>query len=262
MAVCNSTSAWWTISSWIFSSGTPAFLSHCTEDPAVVYRPGCFLAVIEARGGHRPQPFTSIAAHIAVASVGITTGEFATAIAGLERAQSLCERGDFPVQRLAVLARLGYAYVFTGRLAEGLGLLEEAAAHVDRVDGFWRTLFLCWLAEGYLVAGRVDDAARAAERAQGLAPDNMPGTRAWTTWLAGEIASHGARTERAAEHYRDAAAADRLELRVLRARCHLSLGRFQRAAGDPRARAELRAMDAFRAMGSRYWLSTAESEVG
>ncbi len=210
------------------------------------------------------QPFTSIAAHIAVASVGITTGEFASAIARLERAQSLCERGDFPVQRLAVLARLGYAYLFTGRLADGLVLLEEAATHVDRVDSFWRPLFLCWLGEGYLVGGRVDDAARAAERARALSPDNMPGTRAWTAWLAGEIAWHGARTERAAEHYRDAAAsADRLELRVLRARCHLSLGRLQRAAGDPRARAELRAaMDAFRAMGSRYWLSTAESEVG
>ena len=210
------------------------------------------------------QPFTSIAAQIAVASVAITAGGFTTAIAGLERARSLCERGDFPVQRLAVLARLGYAYVFTGRLAEGLVLMEEAAAHVDRVDGFWRPLFLCWLAEGYLVAGRVDDAARAAERAQGLSPDNMPGTRAWTAWLAGEIASHGARTERAAEHYRDAAAAaDRLELRVLRARCHLSLGRLHRAAGDPRAPAELRAaVDAFRAMGSPYWLSIAESEVG
>jgi hypothetical protein len=115
-----------------------------------------------------------------------------------------------------------------------------------------------------LVAGRVDDAARAAERAQGLSPDNMPGTRAWKSWLAGEIASHGPRTERAAEHYRDAAAgAERLELRVLRARCHLSLGRLHRAAGDPRARAELSAaVDAFRAMGSPDWLSIAESEVG
>ena len=215
------------------------------------------------------QPFTAIAAQIAVAGVALAAGEFEAAIAGLEWARALSERGDFPVQRLAVLARLGYAYVFTGRLTEGLALLEEAAAQVDRVDGFWRPRMLCWLAEGYLVGGRLEDAARATERAQRLAADSIPEARAWITWLAGEIASHGARTERtalerAAEHYRDAAAAaDRLELRVLRARCHLSLGRLHRAAGDPRAPAELSAaVDAFRAMGSRYWLTIAESEVG
>jgi DNA-binding SARP family transcriptional activator len=209
------------------------------------------------------QPFTSIAVHIAVASVAITAGEFEKAIVGLETARVLCERGDFPVQRLAVMARLGYAYIFTGRLDEGLRLLETAAADIDRIDGFWRPRVLGWLAEGYLASARAEDAARVAARAQQLAADNMPANRAWTTWLAGEVASHGGHTERAAQHYRDAAAiADRLELWFLRARCHLSLARLYRAAGDPGAGAELvSARTAFRAMGSAYWLSIAEAEA-
>jgi tetratricopeptide (TPR) repeat protein len=207
------------------------------------------------------QPFTLVAAHIAVASAAISMGDFVNAITGLERARSLCERGDLPVQRIAVVARLGYAYVLTGRLADGLALLEEAAAQLDRIDGFWRPRFLGWLAEGYLVGGRVHDAARVAERAQELSPNKMPANQAWMAWLAGEVASHDGRIEQAAGHYRDAAAiADRLELRFLRARCHLSLGRLYRSAGDRRARAELSAAaDAFRAMGSGYWLAVTES---
>jgi tetratricopeptide (TPR) repeat protein len=209
------------------------------------------------------QPFTSIAVHLAAAGVAITAGEFGNAIAGLEAARVLCEGGDFPVQRLAVLARLGYAYIFTGRLGEGLRLLEETAADIDRIDGFWRPRVLGWLAEGYLAAGRTEDAARVAAHAQQLSPENMPANRAWTTWLAGEVASHGAHTERAAQHYRDAAAiAERLELRFLRARCHLSLARLYRAAGDPRATAERDgSVEAFRAMGSAYWSSVARASV-
>ena len=209
------------------------------------------------------QPFTSIAVHLAAAGVAITAGEFGNAIAGLEAARVLCEGGDFPVQRLAGLARLGYAYIFTGRLGEGLRLLEETAADIDRIDGFWRPRVLGWLAEGYLAAGRTEDAARVAAHAQQLSPDNMPANRAWTTWLAGEVASHGAHTERAAQYYRDAAAiAERLELRFLRARCHLSLARLYRAAGDPRATAERDgSVEAFRAMGSAHWSSVARASV-
>jgi tetratricopeptide (TPR) repeat protein len=210
------------------------------------------------------QPFTSIAAHLAVANVYIAAGEFAKAIAGLERARSLCDPGDFPVQRIALLARLGYAYAFNGPLADGLALLEEASQQVDRIDRFWQPRLLGWLSEGYLLAGRVEDAARVAERARKLTPRNAPGVRAWMLRLAGEVTSPGAHVdvERAAGHYREAAAlAEALELRLLRAHCHLGLGRLYRLAGDPRARAELSsAVDGFRAMGVAYWLSIAESE--
>jgi hypothetical protein len=83
--------------------------------------------------------------------------------------------------------------------------------------------------------------------------------------LAGEVASHGDQVdvERAARHYREAAAhADALELRLLRAHCHLGVSRLYRSAGDPRARLELSAaVDAFRAMGVAYRLSIADSEL-
>jgi tetratricopeptide (TPR) repeat protein len=210
-------------------------------------------------------PFTAIAAHLAVASVSLAAGEFAQAIAGLERARSLCERGDFPVQRNVVLARLGYAYLFSERLADGLALLEEATQHVERIDRFWQPRLLGWLSEGYLLAGRVEDAARVAERAHAITPANAAGVRAWMMRLAGEVASYGDHVdvEGAAGHYRESAAlAEALEMRLLRAHCHLGLGRLYRSAGDSRARAELgAAADAFRAMGVAFWRSIAESEL-
>jgi tetratricopeptide (TPR) repeat protein len=211
------------------------------------------------------QPFTSIAAHIAVAGVYLAAGEFSRAIAGLERAHSLCERGDFPVQRITVLARLGYAYAFSDRPVEGLALLEEGAQHIDRIDGFWRPRILGWLGETYLKAGRVKDASRVAERAAAITPPNAPIARAWTMRLAGDVASHGEHVdvERAARLYEDAAAlADTLDLGFLLARCALGLGQLYRSAGDPRAREHLSAAtDAFRAMDLAYWLSLAESEL-
>lgn len=211
------------------------------------------------------QPFTTIAAHIGVATMRIAGGEFADAIVGLERARALCDRGDFGLARVAIEARLGSAYALSGRLAEGLSLLEDAARHVDRVDGFWRPRLLGWLAEAYLLDGRVDDAARIAEHAAGITPPNAPISRAWTIRLAAEVASHGASSERhrAIEHYRDAAElAETLELRLVRAHCHLGLGRLYRMAGDARAREELSsAIDAFDAMGVAYWRATAESEA-
>ena len=210
-------------------------------------------------------PFTSIAAYLAMASVSIAGGEFAKAITRLERARSLCDGGDFPVQRVSALARLGYAYVRTGRLVDGLGLLEGAAQHVDRIDGYWRPTLLGWLSEGYLLAGRVEDAARVADRAQTLTPGNAPSVRASMLRLAAEVASHSAQVDvdRAAGLYREAAAlADALDLRLLRAHCHLGLGRLYRSAGDPRGRVELSAaVDAFRSMGVAYLLSIAESEL-
>ena len=211
------------------------------------------------------QPFTTIAAYLAMAYVSTAAGDFATAITQLERARSLCDGGDFPVQRVSTLARLGYVYVRSGRLGEGLALLEEAAQHVDRIDGFWRPTFLGWLSEGYLLAGRMEDAARVADRARTLTPRNAPSVRASMLRLAAENASHGVRVdvEHAAGLYREAAAlADVLDLRLLRAHCHLGLGRLYQSAGDPRGRVELSAaVEAFRSMGVAHWLSIAESQL-
>src|SRR5207247_5180963 len=104
----------------------------------------------------------TLAAHRAVGGGRIAAGDFEAAAAGLERARALSQRGDFPVQHVSVLARLGYAQAFSGRLAEGLALLEEAARHVESIDGFWRPRFLGWLAEAYLAAGRLDEAVAVA----------------------------------------------------------------------------------------------------
>ena len=104
-----------------------------------------------------------------------------------------------------------------------------------------------------------------AQRARSVTPASAPVSRAWALRLAGEVASHDKHVEvqRAAGHYREAAAvADRLELRLLRAHCHLGLGRLYRSAREPGARAELAAaVGAFRAMRVGYWVAVAESEL-
>jgi len=210
-------------------------------------------------------PFTSIAAYIAAASVSTAAGEFALAISRLERALAMTERGDFPVQRISARARLGYAYLRDDRRGEGLALLEDAVQEIDRVDGFWRPRVLGWLSEGHLLGGRVDEAARIAERAMAITPPNARSVRAWMLRLAADIASHPSQADedRAAGLYREAATlADALELRLLRAHCHLGLGRLYRSAGDARAKGELsEAIGAFRAMDTAYWRSIAESEL-
>ena len=211
-------------------------------------------------------PFTSIAAYLASSSVRLAAGEFAVAIPLLQRVLAMAERGDFLVQRISARARLGYAYLFDDRRAEGLELLEDAVQEIDRVDGFWRPRILGWLGEGYLLAGRVDEAVGIAERAMAITPPYARIVRAWMLRLTADVASHTtpAGAERAAELYREAAAlANALELRPLRAHCHLGLGRLFRSTGDQRAKAELsEAVGAFRAMKTAYWASIAESELG
>jgi class 3 adenylate cyclase/tetratricopeptide (TPR) repeat protein len=211
-------------------------------------------------------PFTSIAAYVAVASVSAAAGEFANAIVRLERARSLCERGDFVIQRISVQARLGYAYLFSERLTEGVALLEEAAQHVDRIDAFWRPRLLAWLSEGYLLSERLDDAAREAARAMAITPPNAPSVRGWMLRLAGDVGSHGEQVdvERATGYYRDAVSlADALELHLLRAHCHLGLGKLYRRTGKREQAQEhlTTATTMYREMEMPFWLGEAKADA-
>jgi tetratricopeptide (TPR) repeat protein len=158
----------------------------------------------------------------------------------VERAATFLEailpqvRSNLSIYISRVGSTLGSTYLLTGRTAEALPLLEEAAAH-DRSIGFLHghSLVLALLAQGYLRAGRLDDADRTAGEALALARKlGERGWEAWTLYVLGERAAEQSAGE-AAGHYRAALAlATELGMRPLRAHCHRGLGRVLGAAAE------------------------------
>lgn len=126
---------------------------------------------------------------------------------------------------------LGYGYVLSGRVGDGVKLLEEAAAAFEAVGmRVYSALVAVHLAEGYLAAGRLADARAAGERAFALADQReQRGMRAYALRFLGEASSHPDSTDlaRSEDCYRRALLeAEELGMRPLEARCHLGLGRL------------------------------------
>jgi tetratricopeptide (TPR) repeat protein len=123
---------------------------------------------------------------------------------------------------------------------------------------------LHYLAEGYLLAGRPDEAKRTADQALELAREREErGFEAWALRLQAEIAATATSIGEVAEtRYREAMAlATELEMRPLVAHCHLGLGKLYRRTGD-RAKADDHlntAMTMYREMGMTFWLEQAEA---
>ncbi|PYM92439.1 MAG: hypothetical protein DME04_15475 [Candidatus Rokuibacteriota bacterium] len=179
----------------------------------------------------------------------------------LERAVALLEpililaRGDLGVYVSRIASTLGSAYLFLGRTAEALTLLEQAADH-GRAIGFLHghSLVLALLAEGYLRAGRLDDASRTAAEALELArKQGERGWEAWTLRLLGELDCERSAADAATRYGEALALAVELGMRPLQAHCRRGL------AGVIQARSELSAAIAlYREMGMTFWLRRAE----
>src|SRR5262249_51526085 len=148
----------------------------------------------------------------------------------LERAVELCRATPSPALLDVSATWLGYAYALSGRLPEGVALLEEAVADPGTTGGANHPLFLAHLGEAHLLAGRPGEALAGARRALDLAHRQKErGNEAWVLRLLGEIAAHAdpPDVKSAEEHYRQALArADELGMRPLAAHCHLGLGKL------------------------------------
>jgi tetratricopeptide (TPR) repeat protein len=193
-------------------------------------------------------------------------GDFAGAIAPLERGLDLCRTGEVPWLLHDFAWALGAAYHVTGRRAEGIGLMENAArAYAQRVVPLvaWRGRVGA-LGEAYLLAGRPADATRIAQ--DGLAAARQRGERGVegrVLRLLGDIAAHPDRFEFdvAQAHYRQALSlAEELGLRPLVAHCHLGLGKLYRRMGKPHQAAEhlTPAATMFGEMDMPHWREQAE----
>ncbi|HEX7216281.1 MAG TPA: adenylate cyclase, partial [Methylomirabilota bacterium] len=160
---------------------------------------------------------------------------------------------------------LGIAYVLSGRHAEGLALLERS---VEPLFPPRAGSILCRrLGEGYLLAGRRDDALVWATSALDHARRRgARGDEAWARLLLGDVlaAPAAAEADEALGHYERARAqADALGMLPLLARCHVALGRWYGRAGEvPRARTALsHAAGLTRSMDLGIWRAEAEAAL-
>ena len=162
-------------------------------------------------------------------------------------------------------SHLGCAYALSGRLREGVALIEEALADPEATGTTCHPLFLAYLGEAHLLAGRRDDAAAVARRALDLVHRQKErGNEAWVLRLLGDIAAHAdpPDPESAEGYYVQALArANELGMRPLVAHCNLGLAKLYRAIKDDvKADKQLiTAVTMYREMEMRFWLEEAKA---
>jgi tetratricopeptide (TPR) repeat protein len=216
------------------------------------------------------QPFSLVMAHLWLGRIYLLRGVLPVAVRLLERGVEIAERRHLGGWgRDAPGAALGYGLALSGRVADALTLLEgavESAATARNFGGL--SLFITWLGEAYLLAGRIEDGAAAAQRALTLARRHGErGAEAWALRLVGETASRPNRLDVAtAEVHRGAAKAlaSELGMRPLVAHCHLGLGTLYRRTGKQQEAQEhlTTAATMYRGMDMRFYFEQAEVEMG
>jgi tetratricopeptide (TPR) repeat protein len=163
---------------------------------------------------------------------------------------------------------LGHVYTLSGRIADGLALLEDAVRLHESVGfAYYHSLIVAYLAEAYLLAGRLDEARACGDKALKLARERGErGFEAWCLRSLGEIAAHAdpPDLEPAMERYDQALArAEELGMRPLVAHCHLGLGKLHRRTGQShQAHAHLADATAiYRDLDMQFWLQEAAAEM-
>jgi predicted ATPase/class 3 adenylate cyclase len=209
-----------------------------------------------------------ILAYRSLGFVALQRGAIPQAIPPLERAVELCRAAQVRNFFDITAAHLGYAYALSGRLTEGVTLMEEALADPEATGTICHPLLLAYLGEAHLLAGRQDDAVAVARRAFDLVHRQTErGNEAWVLRLLGDIAAHAdpPDPESAEGHYTQALArAAELAMRPLAAHCHFGLGKLFHRTDDRAKAAEHLTIAAtmYREMDMGFWLERAEAELG
>jgi class 3 adenylate cyclase/tetratricopeptide (TPR) repeat protein len=211
--------------------------------------------------------YSEVWARFGLGYAHLRQGNFAAASRVLEPGLASCRGMEIRVALPFVAACLGCAYLWSGRAAPAVQLLEEAdnAFTTTRMLGF-RSLFLPFLGEAYLILGRNAEAREQAEQAVALARSHpMRGWEAWGLKALGDIQAYKpAGVEQAADTYQHTLAfATDLGLRPLVAHCHFGLGKVY---GQTSRRKEARehftsATTMYGEMDMQFWLERAEVEM-
>ena len=214
-------------------------------------------------------PFILIDACYGVSVVYLRQGDVQRAIPVLERGMGLCQDWHIPVLLPPMATALGLAYALEGCIAAGLALVEHGVEQEVAGDRPRRrlALFVTYLSEAYLLAGRLEEARQRAMQAVDLARQyQQRGNQAWALWLLGESTARQAspEVEPAADYYRQALAlAEELGMRPLQAHCHHGLGTlYLKISRLEPAHTELSAaVTLYRAMAMTFWLPQAEAAL-
>jgi class 3 adenylate cyclase/tetratricopeptide (TPR) repeat protein len=200
--------------------------------------------------------------------VFLLQGDLPKAFPVLERGLRVCQAAHLPLLFPRLASALGVAYTQSGRLAEGLALLEQAVEQSAAMRiVYMHALWLIHLSEGYRLAGRLEEATPIAMRALELARAHQErGHQSYALHLLGNIAAYWEppEVEPAKTHYRQALAlAEELGMRPLEAHCHLCLGTLYAKTGRrEQAHTELSAaITLYRTMDMTFWLPQAEAAL-
>jgi tetratricopeptide (TPR) repeat protein len=228
-------------------------------------------ALARAREGvalaEEPQhPWSLAGAYMTVGFVLLSRGHLDEAAPALDRGIAFSREMDLTAWLPMLLCARGMAHARGGQVVDGMLMLEEGVRRAGALRILSRqALRLAWLAEAYLLAGRVDGAADAAAQSFQLASQHAEqGYAAMAVRMLGESAAQAGQATRAAEHYADGLARARaLQMRPLEALCQLGLGELGRGPGDGAVAKErlVRALELLREMDMRYWLPRAEAEL-
>ena len=213
-------------------------------------------------------PWSLTQACLGLGGVLVTRGAFTEALRPLERGLGLGESKEFYFVSAQTASFLANAYARSGRPGDSLPLLEWASELALRPDfRVGQSRLLVSMGEVYLLVGRIEEAARLAERGLTRSREHRQrGDEAAALRLAGEIASRREPPDlRDAEGcYREGLVlAEALAMRPLVAHCHLGLGKLYRRT-DKREQAQAHLTTAttmYRDMGMTYWLEQAEAEM-
>jgi class 3 adenylate cyclase/tetratricopeptide (TPR) repeat protein len=230
-------------------------LAELGEFPEAIQRADEAIRLAQAA----PHAFSQAHAQLALGGTLLRQGRLGEAIAALERGLVLTR--DAPFLYAPMAGDLGVIYTLSGRAAAGVELAERAVAEAQRMGRLGRlSLIVTHVGEAYFFAGRRADATREGERALRLALERGErGNQVYAHRLLGLIAAEDEppRVEAARHHFGAALAlAEALGMRPLIARCHLGLGRLERALGHAdAARRHLAAATALlEVMEMKYWL--------
>jgi len=195
-------------------------------------------------------------------------GELPDAVRLFEQnAKLVCGRGVLGLVASST-AWLGLAYSMSGRLAEGVRLLEDAVGKTESEGGPRLSGLMDRLRnEAWLLVGNTGPALEIARRGLARARNQQShGNEAWFSWQLARIAA--AQEPLDFEHtegryYEALTFAHRLGMRPLVAHCHLGLGTlYRRTSKREQAQEHLTtATTMYREMDMRFWLEQAAAEM-
>jgi tetratricopeptide (TPR) repeat protein len=210
-----------------------------------------------------------IMVYVRLGHLYLTQGNLEAASRVFEAGLALCRASGNSGPLWAIVGGLGEAYAHTGRLAEGLMLLEEACRDDLRTGalGAQYVSHLRQLSAVYLLAGGFNEAWRhacqALDRARQL---KAYGEEALALFQLGAVHAQDSPpdVQQAEECYREALLlAETLGMRPLQAHCHRDLGTLYAKTGRAEeARTSLvTAIELYRAMEMTFWLPQAEAAL-